>query len=44
MTGPIHCPETSVTDYQPKPRNTPVERRSQLHALGTRALAQYMSL
>jgi hypothetical protein len=44
MTGPISCPETSVTDYQPKPRNIPEEQSSRLHDIETRTLAQYMSL
>ena len=29
--GPIGCPETSVTNHQPTPRNIPEERRLQLH-------------
>jgi len=25
--GPLRCPETSLTSYQPTPRNVPEERR-----------------
>jgi hypothetical protein len=30
--GPINCPETSLFDYQSKPRNNPEERRFYLHS------------
>jgi hypothetical protein len=33
--GPIGCPETSVTSYQPTPRNIPEERRPELHRCGS---------
>jgi hypothetical protein len=32
--GPIGCPETSVTSYQPMPRNISEKRRPQLHRGG----------
>jgi len=32
--GPIGCPETSVTNCQPKPANIPQERKHQLFSGG----------
>ena len=33
--GPIRCPETSVNNYNTKPRNIPEERRSHQHRGGS---------